>query len=229
MLDTVNPHHTKDNRVQNQHLTSQRGLAEPLERLLASSEYEAVNPSYDNAYQLLVWTILLTQSTESVARLVADKLFSLYATPEEMIVVPRRELELLIQPAGFYRQKAKYIQETSRILLERHEGKPPRTLIELTQLPGVARKTANVFLADAYQISEGFIVDTHVHRVANRLEISDGKSASKVEHDLVKQIPSELRIKLAHILMAHGEKVCYIHEPACGRCMLQEICPFVNK
>ena len=182
--------------------------------------------AYDTRYQLLIHTILLTQSTDEVVNRIARNLFIHCPTPEDMVAIGRRELELLIQDSGFSRQKAKYLQETSRILLEKHNGEPPKTLIELTQLPGVARKTANMFLAEAFETAEGVIVDTHVHRVSNRLGVSQGKSASKVEHDLVKITDASDRIRLAQLFMAHGQKVCYIHEPACGDCILKALCAY---
>lgn len=177
-------------------------------------------------YQLLIVTILLTQSSESAVRPVAKELFLVCPTPEKMIAMSRRELELIIQACGFYRQKAKYIQETSRILLEKYNGALPQSLLELTQLPGVARKTANLFLAQAYNLADGIVVDTHVHRVANRLGVSEGKSAAKVEHDLLLVADPTDRIRLSRLFMRHGQKVCYIHEPKCKSCVLNQVCQF---
>ena len=177
-------------------------------------------------YQLLIITILLTQSSEPIASQVADKLFQICPTPEAMLGIGRRDLERIIQPCGFYRQKAKYIQETSRILLEKYAGELPKTLLELTQLPGIARKTANIFLAEAYNVAEGIVVDTHVHRVANRVGISNGKSAAKVEHDLIQITDPADRIRLSRLFMRHGQKVCYIHEPKCKTCVLSDLCRF---
>ncbi len=205
-------------------------MASHLLDLLDILEVEHQKPDdtlvYSTTYQLLMVTILLTQSSEDVVNVVARELFSLYPTPELMVAAPRRELERLIQSCGFYRQKAKYMQESSKILLEKYDGIFPQTLIELTQFPGIARKTANQFLAQAFNIAEGIVVDTHVHRVSNRLGISEGKSASKVEHDLVRITESKHRILVSELFMAHGQKVCYIHEPMCGNCAVSHLCRY---
>ena len=153
------------------------------------------------------------------------RLFDLYDTPEEIMNAPRGELEALIKPTGFYRQKAKYLQETSRILIEKFDGKIPDNLLELTQLPGVARKIGNLVLGELYGEAEGIQVDTLVHRVANRLGLTSGKIASKVEHDLMRLVLQEDWIELPYLFSSLANRVCYAKRPACHMCPLAEICP----
>jgi endonuclease III len=180
---------------------------------------------YETAYQLLVATILSAQCTDAQVNEVTPKLFAQYPTPESCVEAPRIELERIIRPTGFYRQKAKFIQETSRILLDKFGGDVPQTMAELTQLPGVARKTANVVLGECFAVSEGITVDTHVLRLANRLGLSEGQNAVKVENDLMKLVPAEAWLGFSHLLIAHGRVLCQARRPTCGQCPLQDLCP----
>jgi endonuclease III len=180
---------------------------------------------YETAYQLLVATILSAQCTDAQVNEVTPKLFALYPTPESCVEAPRIELERIIRPTGFYRQKAKFIQETSRILLDKFGGDVPQTMAELTQLPGVARKTANVVLGECFAVSEGITVDTHVLRLANRLGLSEGQNAIKVENDLMKLVPPEAWLGFSHLLIAHGRVLCTARRPTCAQCPLQDLCP----
>ena len=180
---------------------------------------------YKNPYELLVATILSAQCTDEQVNEVTPKLFAAYPNPQSCVNAPRMALEILIRSTGFYRQKAKFIQETSRILVDRHKGNVPDNIQELTQMPGVARKTANVVLGECFDIAEGITVDTHVARVANRLELSSGKNAIKVENDLMKIVPEAEWIMFSHLLIAHGRGLCTARQPACGQCPLQDLCP----
>lgn len=180
---------------------------------------------YSNPYELLVATILSAQCTDVQVNTVTPELFAKYPTPQACLAAPRLELELLVRPTGFYRQKAKFIQETSRILVDKYDGRVPDTMHELTQLPGVARKTANVVLGECFDTAEGITVDTHVARVANRLGLSQGKNAVKVENDLMKIVPEEEWILFSHLFIFHGRGLCTPRQPACGQCPLQELCP----
>lgn len=180
---------------------------------------------YETPFQLLVAAIILTQSTEVEVNQVTTRLFELYNTPEEFISAPRGELEAMLKPTGFSRQKAKYLQETSRILIEKFEGKIPDNLLELTQLPGVARKIGNLVLGELYSEAEGIQVDTLVHRVSNRLELTHGKIASKVEHDLMRLVIQDDWIELPYLFAGLANRVCYSKRPACHMCPLSDICP----
>ena len=184
-----------------------------------------IDLKYNSPFNLLIAAILSTQSTEQEVNALMPSLLAKYPTIESLADAPRAQLEFSLKMIGFYRQKAKYLQETSRILLEKHEGQVPDNLTELTQLPGVARKIASLYLAEIHQKAEGIVVDTHVHRVANRLGLSAGKSATKVEQDLMKVVPNAYWITLPKLFIAHGRKLCHIQRPACRHCPLNEICP----
>ena len=180
---------------------------------------------YESPFQLLVAAILLTQSNETDVNQATKRLFDVYDTPEQIMNAPRGELEIFVKPTGFYRQKAKYLQETSKILIEKFDGAIPDNLLELTQLPGVARKIANLVLGELYDEAEGIQVDTLVHRVANRLELTQGKIASKVEHDLMRLVPHEEWIDVPYLFSGLATKMCYPKRPACHMCPLANICP----
>ncbi len=180
---------------------------------------------YETPYELLVATILSAQCTDEQVNKVTPELFDAYPDPQSCVDAPRMALEILIRSTGFYRQKAKFIQETSRILVDRHDGYVPDNMQELTQLPGVARKTANVVLGECFDVAEGITVDTHVARVANRLGLSSGKNAVKVENDLMKIVPEEEWIMFSHLLIFHGRELCTARKPACAQCPLQDLCP----
>lgn len=180
---------------------------------------------YENPFQLLIATILSTQSTEAKVNVVTPTLFDQFSTPSDFAEAHRVQIEQIIRPVGFYRQKAKFVQETSRILVDLHDGHVPSDLATLIQLPGVARKTANTVLAEVYEIAEGISVDTHVHRVSNRLGLSKGKNATKVENDLMKISDQDDWIELSHLFMEHGQKVCHVRRPNCRACALKDLCP----
>ncbi len=181
--------------------------------------------NYETPFQLLIAAILSTQSTEREVNALMPSFLAKYPSMEALANASRGQLEYSLKMIGFYRQKAKYIQETSRILIEKYHGGLPDNLTELTQLPGVARKIASLYLAEIHGIAEGIVVDTQVHRVANRLGLSAGKSATKVEQDLMKIVPERMWIELPQQFIAHGRKVCHIQRPACRHCPLNDLCP----
>ncbi|MEM7799912.1 MAG: endonuclease III [Chloroflexota bacterium] len=199
--------------------------SEAIDRLREIFPDVACSLKYETPFQLLVGAIILTQSTEQDVNQVTKRLFNMYDTPEAIISAPRGELEALIKPTGFYRQKAKYLQETSRILIDKFDGVVPDNLLELTQLPGVARKIANLVLGELYQEAQGIQVDTLDHRVATRLHLSGGKITSKVEHDLMRVVEQHEWIDLPYLFTALATKVCYSKRPACHMCPLADICP----
>lgn len=183
---------------------------------------------YENPFQLLIATILSTQSTEAKVNVVTPELFDQFPTPSDFADAHRAQIEQIIRPVGFYRQKAKFVQETSRILVDLYDSHVPADLATLIQLPGVARKTANTVLAEIYEIAEGISVDTHVHRVSNRLELSTGKNATKVENDLMKISDQDDWIELSYLFIEHGQKVCHVRRPNCRACPLKDLCPSVQ-
>ncbi len=179
--------------------------------------------------ELLVATILSAQCTDDRVNIVTRDLFQKYRSPEDYVKASREVLEEDIRSTGFYRNKAKSIQGACRMILERFRGKVPDTMEELLQLPGVARKTANVVLGVAYGKAEGIVVDTHVHRISRRLELSEADAAEKIEQDLMRLIPRDRWIAVSHQMIHHGRKACKARKPVCHSCPVKDICRSVDK
>lgn len=197
-------------------------VIEGLERLYPQVECEL---HHRNPFELLIATILSAQTTDERVNLTTPALFAAFPTAEAMAEAPLPVLEDMVRSTGFYRQKAKSIKETSRLLVERHGGKVPRTADELRELPGVARKTANVVLGTAFGIATGVVVDTHVQRLALRLALTRSTTPEKIEADLMRVIPQENWIHIAHQLIWHGRRVCFARKPDCEHCALAPHCP----
>lgn len=176
---------------------------------------------------LLIAVILSAQCTDARVNIVTETiLYPKYKKAEDYLEVPRQELEKDIHSCGTYRMKAKHIQETCALLLEKHEGKVPKTMEELTELKGVGRKTANVILSAAYGINVGIAVDTHVQRVSQRLGISTYSDPVKIELDLIEQFPDQKRWReVTTLLISHGRAVCTALGRKCGGCVFKKECP----
>lgn len=181
--------------------------------------------NYETAHQLLVATILSAQCTDERVNQVTPDLFTLYPGVEDFASADRAELEEAIHSTGFFRQKAKYIQESSRAILHQFGGEVPGTMDELLTLNGVARKTANVVLGEIYQVADGVTVDTHVKRLAKRLGLTEHTAPARVEKDLMALVPRESWIEISHLLIFHGRRVCFARNPDCAGCPLNDICP----
>ena len=190
-------------------------------------EYPEARCSLDHGspLELLVATILSAQCTDERVNAVTSELFRKYRTWEDYASAPADELERDIRPTGFFRNKAKSIRGACRQIGERHGGSVPRTMGELLELPGVARKTANVVLGNAYRIASGVVVDTHVARLSGRLGLSSEVAPEKIERDLVSLVPESDWIDFSHLLIAHGRKICKARRPACDVCPLAKVCP----
>ena len=180
---------------------------------------------HQNAWQLLIATILSAQSTDARVNVVTPALFKRYPTPKALGSAQLPEVEELVRTTGFFRNKAKNIVGASRIVAEQHGGEVPRSLEALIELPGVARKTANVVIGTAYGVPTGFIVDTHAGRVARRLGLTQSEDASEVERDLCEAFPKSEWVAMGHRFVLHGRYVCTARKPACRSCPLAEICP----
>jgi endonuclease III len=180
---------------------------------------------FKTPYQLLVATILSAQCTDKRVNMVTPALFKRYRTPAAMAGANPAELEDMIRSTGFFRNKAKSLLGMSRALVERHRGKVPDQLEELVALPGVGRKTANVVLGNAFDRNEGVVVDTHVARVSERLGLTRETDPVKIEQDLMRLFPSDRWTMLAHLLIAHGRRICVARRPKCEECFLNNICP----
>lgn len=181
--------------------------------------------NHANAFELLIATILSAQCTDERVNIVTADLFRKYRKPEDYLQVSPSELQNDIRTTGFFRNKAKSIQGTAKILTEQYGGRVPNTIGELLELPGVARKTANVVLGNAFGVSSGIVVDTHVTRLARRLALTDEKQAEKIERDLVEIVPRKDWVVFSHLLIAHGRKICKARNPLCAQCIIEKLCP----
>jgi endonuclease-3 len=194
---------------------------------LLRQEYPDVHCSlnFSTPLELLVATILSAQCTDERVNLVTANLFRKYRRAEDYYGVEQAELEQDIRSTGFYRNKAKAIQGAARIIAEQHGGSVPESIDELLELPGVARKTANVVLGNAFGITSGIVVDTHVSRLSTRLGLTQNTQPEKIERDLMELVPHKDWIDFSHLLIAHGRKVCNARKPLCDVCVVAKLCP----
>ena len=181
--------------------------------------------NFSNPHEMLFATIMSAQSTDVLVNRVTAKLFPKYRTLEDYANADRETLEADIKQTGFFRMKAKAIQGAARRILDVYGGKVPDTMAEILTLPGVARKTANVVLGNAYGVVQGIAVDTHVGRLARRLGLTKEKDPVKVERDLMQLIPRSKWQQVTYLLIEHGRKVCKAPVPRCEECVLSDICP----
>ncbi len=209
---------------------------------LAKERVDAILKGLDEAYpdavcaldhrtpwELLVATILSAQCTDVRVNLVTPELFRRFPTPQAMAKASLPELEDLVRTTGFYRNKAKSIQGAARKIIADFGGEVPQTLAELITVPGAARKTANVVLGVCFGKAEGLVVDTHVFRIARRLELAKGETPEKVEQELMQVLPRERWIRFSHQIIQHGRKVCMARNPKCGECNLEPLCRSEDK
>ena len=180
---------------------------------------------YSNPLELLIATILSAQCTDERVNMVTKSLFKKYTKAEDYANARLDELEEDIKPTGFYRNKAKNIKAACKILVEKFNSEVPRTMEDMVSLPGVARKTANIVLANAYGVIEGIAVDTHVRRLAKRLGLTENDDPNKIEKDLMTIVPREKWLRITDLLIFHGRYICIARKPKCGECALNKICP----
>ena len=185
--------------------------------------------THRNAFELTIATILSAQTTDVGVNKATPALFKAFPTPKALASASLAEIEPLIKTTGFYRAKAKNIQGAARVLVEKFGGKVPETVEEMIQLPGVARKTANVVLGSWFGIPSGVVVDTHVLRLSRRLELTKQTDPVKVEQDLIKIIPQDRWIQFSHELIHHGRQVCIARKPRCVDCSLETLCNSADK
>lgn len=196
-----------------------------LERLRAAHPDAHCELNYETPHQLLVATILSAQCTDVRVNQVTPQLFAQYPTVVDFAAADRAELEEAIRSTGFFRQKARFIQESSQKIVHEFGGQVPDDMADLLTLNGVARKTANVVLGEIYGIADGITVDTHVKRLANRLGLTEETDPVKVERDLMRIIPESSWIEVSHLLIFHGRRICFARNPQCAECPLNDICP----
>ena len=181
--------------------------------------------NHSNPLELLLATILSAQCTDERVNIVTADLFRKYRRPEDYVNVPRLELEAEIRSTGFFRNKTKSLQGACQMISEQYGGRVPNKVDELLSLPGVARKTANVVLGNAFGIASGVVVDTHVSRLSQRLGITENKQPEKIERDLMEVVPKKDWIDFSHLLIYHGRRVCKARAPQCGDCVIERLCP----
>lgn len=181
--------------------------------------------NHSNAFELLIATILSAQCTDARVNIVTADLFRKYRKPEDYLKVSPATLQNEIRTTGFFRNKTKSIQGTAKALTEKFGGNVPQTMEEILELPGVARKTANVVLGNAFGIQSGVVVDTHVTRLSRRLGLTRQKQAEKIENDLIKLVPKKDWIIFPHLLIFHGRNVCKARSPLCDQCVIEKYCP----
>src|SRR5271170_1467598 len=175
-------------------------------------------------FELLISTILSAQCTDAVVNIVTKELFPKYPDAKALAYADARALEQEIRPTGFFRNKTKSIMGASKKIVEEFGGEVPKTMDELLTLRGVARKTGNVVLGCAFGIPSGVVVDTHVIRISNRLDLTKNQDPKKIEQDLMKIIPEEKWIQFSHQIIWHGRRVCVARKPRCAECNLQRVC-----
>lgn len=196
-----------------------------IERLQQAYPNATCALDHNNAFELLVATILSAQCTDERVNKVTPALFARFPTPVAMAEADTAELEDLIRSTGFFHNKAKNIQGAARRIVAEYGGEIPGNMADLLTLPGVARKTANVVLGTAFGIADGIVVDTHVKRLSNRLGLTKHDDPEKIEKDLMVLVPREHWVDFAHMLILHGRQVCDARKPRCAVCTLSQLCP----
>lgn len=181
--------------------------------------------NYANPLELLVATILSAQATDEQINAITPKLFQKYKTAKDYANADLTELEQDIKSSGFYHNKAKNLKNSAKILVEKYNSQVPKTMEELVELPGVARKTANIVLFNAYGIIAGIAVDTHVRRLAQKLGLTKNTNQDKIEKDLMNILPKKKWMHITDLLIFHGRRVCNARKPRCDVCVLNKICP----
>ncbi len=199
-------------------------IAPIVERLAEEHADAEIALRFRSDLELLVSVMLSAQTTDVNVNRVTPALFAKYRRPEDYLAVPQEELERDIYATGFFRQKAKAIRGTMRVLLEEFDGEVPRRIEELVRLPGVARKTANV-VASELGHAQGIVVDTHVRRLSQRLGLTRNEDPVKIERDLMRIVPRPDWARFPHLLIWHGRRVCDARRPLCEECVLEDLCP----
>jgi len=183
---------------------------------------------HEDPWQLLVATILSAQCTDERVNKVTPILFDRFPMPRAMADADRAEIEAIIHSTGFYRNKARFIHEAAQRIAYDYDGDIPPDMQHLLELPGVARKTANVVLGVGFNIADGIVVDTHVKRIAKRLGLTQHSDPKKVERDLMALVPREDWIGFSHLMIFHGRRICKARKPDCAHCILNDLCPSVT-
>lgn len=214
-------------------MESLKHLKERLEKILETlkeSYPEApLALRYGNGFELLIAVILSAQCTDERVNQVTEQLFKKYKSPEDYLKIPREQLEEEIKSTGFYRNKAKSVHACCEMLIEQFAGEVPKEIDQMVKLPGVGRKTAAMVLGNAYGLQQGIAVDTHVSRVAQRVGLSQAKTADKIERSLMDLVPKEKWTWFSNAVILHGRETCVARKPKCSACPIESWCLFPDK
>ena len=209
-------------------MKNQEKVTEILKRLKKKYKEPKTALNFKTPFELLASTILSAQTTDTLVNKVTEKLFKKYKSIKDYADVPLQKLQQDISSINFYKTKAKNIQNAAQMTIEKFNANVPRTMEELINLPGVARKTANIVLYNAYNVNEGIAVDTHVKRLASRLGLTKTEDPVKIERDLMEITPQKEWGVLSHLLIFHGRTICQAKKPRHNECILYDICPSKN-
>jgi len=206
-------------------LDRKAAASKTMERLERAHSDAKIALNFSSPLQLLVATMLSAQTTDKTVNVVTKTLFKKYKTAEDFANADLKELETIIKSTGFYHNKAKNVKKCCQMIVEKFGGRVPRTMDEILELPGVARKTANIVLANAYGVVTGIAVDTHVRRVSKRLGLTDNLNPDKIEKDLMNIVPKAKWMRITDLLIFHGRRICTAKHPRCPECVLNDFCP----
>lgn len=184
---------------------------------------------FKTPFEMAIAVMLSAQCTDERVNKTTPSLFEKYSTPQAICDMDIKELERIIHPCGFYKNKAKSIKAMAKILVEKYEGKMPQTMEELMSLPGVGRKSANVIMLEAFNNPQGIAIDTHAKRIANRVGLSKESTPEKIEKEILKLIPKEYYQDVNHLLVWHGRKICDARKPKCNQCPINIYCQSFKK
>ncbi|WP_331232609.1 endonuclease III [Natronorarus salvus] len=205
--------------------TCEGQIAVVVERLEEEYPDSTISLDFSNRLELLIAVILSAQCTDERVNEVTEELFATYRTPEEYANAPQAEMAEALSSVTYYNNKAEYVREACAIIAEEHDGEVPKTMGELTDLPGVGRKTANVVLQHGHEVVEGVVVDTHVMRLSRRLGLTERETPEAIERELMELVPRERWKEFTHLCISHGRAVCSARSPDCGSCVLEDVCP----
>jgi len=205
--------------------TREEQAAEVVDRLQEAYPDATISLNFSNRLELLVAVVLSAQCTDERVNAVTANLFEKYRSAEDYAAADQEELAADIDSITYYNNKAGYIREACQQIVEEHDGEVPGTMADLTDLPGVGRKTANVVLQHGHDVVEGVVVDTHVQRLAKRLDLTDNDRPERIEEDLMDLVPESEWREITHLLISHGRAVCSARNPDCAGCVLEDVCP----
>ena len=209
-------------------MKSKKQVQEIIKKLKEFYPEATCSLDFTNPFEMTIAVMLSAQCTDERVNKTTPTLFAKYNTPEKMANAPIEDLEELVHPCGFYKNKAKNMKACSQMLVEKYNGVVPQTMEELQELPGVGRKSANVIMLEAFHNPQGIAVDTHAKRIANKMGLSKETEPEKIEKDLLKMIPKEYYYDVNHLLVWHGRNICIARNPKCEECPVKMYCDVIK-